>query len=126
MGRTNHAIIVFQGTYVPRYVYYRSSEGQFRTQSPEQVDLQDWQHTDAERGRTGRQRTPRTVRDLSRATFFFASSSWVEWAEYLSISHPRPYPTLLTETSIMLSAWGAAAPNADAAEIMRSGVVTLV
>ncbi|KAL1444120.1 hypothetical protein MTO96_030043 [Rhipicephalus appendiculatus] len=26
MGRTNHAIIVFQGTYVPRYVYYRSCE----------------------------------------------------------------------------------------------------
>ncbi|KAH7938310.1 hypothetical protein HPB49_022433 [Dermacentor silvarum] len=30
MGRTNLAIIVFQGTYVPRYVYYRSYEYQCR------------------------------------------------------------------------------------------------
>ncbi|KAH6926451.1 hypothetical protein HPB50_018711 [Hyalomma asiaticum] len=28
MGRTNHAIIVFRGVYVPRYVYYRSCDAE--------------------------------------------------------------------------------------------------
>lgn len=45
----------------PRARCWIHAEGQFRTQSPEQVNLQEWNRTVANEGSRSRERTPQTV-----------------------------------------------------------------